>query len=81
VKFPDWDPSGKTGTGISGTDMSNQNRMQQLSGFQWNRRFLFSEKSSSLPKPHLWYSTEDVIKALKLFLDAGKELSGSHTYR
>ncbi|TMW96592.1 hypothetical protein EJD97_007133 [Solanum chilense] len=81
VKFPDWDPSGKTETGISGTDMSNQNGMQQLAGFQWNRRFLFSERSSSLPKPHLWYSTEDVIKALKLFLDAGKELSGSLTYR
>ncbi|MCD7469209.1 hypothetical protein HAX54_008065 [Datura stramonium] len=81
VKFPDWDPSGKTETDISGTDISNQNGMQKLAGFQWNRRFLFFEKSSSLPKPHLWYSTEDVIKALKLFLDAGKELSGSLTYR
>ncbi|KAJ8573583.1 hypothetical protein K7X08_010094 [Anisodus acutangulus] len=81
VKFPDWDPSGKTGTDISRTDISNQNGMQKLAGFQWNRRFLFSDKSSSLPKPHLWYSTEDVIKALKLFLDAGKELSGSLTYR
>ncbi|XP_060217343.1 alpha-N-acetylglucosaminidase isoform X2 [Lycium barbarum] len=81
VKFPDWDPSGKTGTDISGTDISSQNGMQKLAGFQWNRRFLFSEKGSSLPKPHLWYSTEDVIKALKLFLAAGKELSGSLTYR
>ncbi|PHU30481.1 hypothetical protein BC332_02574 [Capsicum chinense] len=81
VKFPDWDPSGKTGTDISGTDVSNQNGMQKLAGFQWNRRFLFSDKSSSLPKPHLWYSTEDVNKALKLFLNAGKELSGSLTYR
>lgn len=81
VKFPDWDPSGKTETDISETDMSNQNGMQKLEGIQWNRRFLFFEKSSSLPKPHLWYSTEDVIKALKLFLDAGKDLSGSLTYR
>ncbi|XP_070043003.1 alpha-N-acetylglucosaminidase [Nicotiana tomentosiformis] len=81
VEFPDWDPSGKTGTDISGTDSSSQNRMQKLAGFQLNRRFLFFEKSSSLPKPHLWYSTEDVIKALKLFIDAGKELSGSLTYR
>ncbi|OIT40585.1 PREDICTED: alpha-N-acetylglucosaminidase [Nicotiana attenuata] len=81
VEFPDWDPSGKTGTDISGPDSSSQNQMQKLAGFQWNRRFLFFEKSSSLPKPHLWYSTENVIKALRLFIDAGTELSGSLTYR
>nr|CAA77084.1 alpha-N-acetylglucosaminidase [Nicotiana tabacum] len=81
VEFPDWDPSGKTGTDISGTDSSSQNRMQKLAGFQWNRRFLFFEKSSSLPKPRLWYSTEDVFQALQLFIDALKKLSGSLTYR
>ncbi|XP_038680573.1 alpha-N-acetylglucosaminidase-like isoform X2 [Tripterygium wilfordii] len=32
-------------------------------------------------KPHLWYSTSDVIRALELFIMSGDKLSGSNTYR
>lgn len=45
------------------------------------RRFLFQDKSSGLPKAHLWYSTKEVVKALKLFLEAGEDLFRSLTYR
>ncbi|EPS59043.1 hypothetical protein M569_15767 [Genlisea aurea] len=31
--------------------------------------------------PHSWYNNEEAINALKLFLDAGKELDGIPTYR
>ncbi|KAK9125272.1 hypothetical protein Scep_014118 [Stephania cephalantha] len=44
-------------------------------------RFSFRETLSNLPHPHLWYSTEKVIYALQLFLDAGEEFAGSLTYR
>ncbi|KAL2478430.1 alpha-N-acetylglucosaminidase family/NAGLU family [Forsythia ovata] len=75
VKFPDWDPSLS-----SSFEMSEVNQMQKLVEIPRNRRFLFHEKSSPLPQPHLWY-TQDVLHALKLFLDAGNELAGSLTYR
>ncbi|KAL2461225.1 alpha-N-acetylglucosaminidase family/NAGLU family [Abeliophyllum distichum] len=76
VKFPDWDPSLS-----SRFEMSEVNQMQKLVEIPRNRRFLFHEKSSPLPQPHLWYNTQDVLRALKLFLDAGNELAGSLTYR
>lgn len=44
-------------------------------------RFSFRETKSNLPQPHLWYATEEVISALKLFLDAGEYLTKSATYR
>ncbi|KAG2671677.1 hypothetical protein I3760_13G007600 [Carya illinoinensis] len=40
-----------------------------------------SNVSDALPQAHLWYSTEKVINALRLFLDAGNNLAGSITYR
>lgn len=49
--------------------------------YETKRRFLFEDESSGLPKAHLWYSTKEVIKALKLFLEAGDDLSRSLTYR
>ncbi|KAK2994470.1 hypothetical protein RJ640_008838 [Escallonia rubra] len=70
VKFPDWDPSLDT----------NSHRSKSNALYR-NRRFLFSERSSALPQPHQWYSTQDVIHALRLFLDARHNLSGSLTYR
>ncbi|KAL3537485.1 hypothetical protein ACH5RR_000851 [Cinchona calisaya] len=76
VKFPDWDPSSNTKS-----NMHPQNQMQKLVGIYRNRRFMLHETSSPLPQPHLWYRTQDVIGALKLFLDAGSELTGSLTYR
>ncbi|KAK3031104.1 hypothetical protein RJ639_036844 [Escallonia herrerae] len=70
VKFPDWDPSLDT----------NSHRSKSNALYR-NRRFFFSERSSALPQPHQWYSTQDVIDALRLFLDARHNLSGSLTYR
>lgn len=76
VKFPDWDPSVNSGSGIP-----EQNQMQQLSTLPFTRRYLFQESSSDLPQSHLWYSTQDVVNALRLFLDAREDLAGSLTYR
>ncbi|KAL5827350.1 hypothetical protein ACOSQ3_019193 [Xanthoceras sorbifolium] len=74
VKLPDWDPSPNSVSGVS-----KQNHLPlTLPG---PRRFLFQDTSSSLPQAHLWYSTEEVVNALKLFLDAGNDLAGSATYR
>ncbi|KAF3437335.1 hypothetical protein FNV43_RR20088 [Rhamnella rubrinervis] len=76
VKFPDWDPQQNHGANIS-----KQNRMQMLSKLGGKGRFLLGETSSDLPKAHLWYSTQEVINSLKLFIDAGNDLGGSLTYR
>ncbi|KAK3038800.1 hypothetical protein RJ639_027387, partial [Escallonia herrerae] len=70
VKFPDWDPSLDT----------NSHRSKSNALYR-NRRFFFSERSSALPQPHQWYSTQDAIDALRLFLEARHNLSGSLTYR
>ena len=72
VKLPDWDPK---------SNISIHNRMQMLMRIDGKRRFLLQETSSDLPQAHLWYSTQEVIKALKLFIDAGSEFAGSLTYR
>ncbi|KAK9283852.1 hypothetical protein L1049_012106 [Liquidambar formosana] len=76
VKFPDWDPSPNPRS-----DVSEENQMQKLVTLPSNRRFLFQDTSSDLPQSHLWYSTQEVINALRLFLDAGNDLAGSLTYR
>ncbi|KAM3733923.1 hypothetical protein ACB098_11G174400 [Castanea mollissima] len=39
-----------------------------------------SNTSSPLPQAHLWYSTQKVIKALRLLIDAGNNFAGSVTY-
>ncbi|XP_020277240.1 alpha-N-acetylglucosaminidase-like isoform X2 [Asparagus officinalis] len=36
---------------------------------------------NSFDKPHLWYSTSDVLYALELFLENGDEISDSNTFR
>ncbi|XP_052194227.1 alpha-N-acetylglucosaminidase [Diospyros lotus] len=76
VELPDWDPSAPTSSNIS-----REHLKQNLIPLHRNGRFLFSERSSSLPQAHLWYSTQDVINALRLFLEAGTSLTGSLTYR
>ncbi|XP_030493952.2 alpha-N-acetylglucosaminidase [Cannabis sativa] len=76
VKFPDWDPQPKQRSNIS-----RHNRMEMISRTDGKRRFLLEETSSDLPKAHLWYSTQEVINALKLFIDNGSEFAGSLTYR
>ncbi|KAL6288553.1 hypothetical protein ACE6H2_006063 [Prunus campanulata] len=76
VKFPDWDPSSNP---IS--NVTKQNQMQMLSVLDRKRRVLLQETSAHLPQAHLWYSTQEVVNALRLFLDGGNDLSGSLTYR
>lgn len=76
VKFPDWNPSIN-----SGSRTSKLNSMHTYRSRTRSRRFSFQEHSSDLPKAHLWYSTHEVVNALKLFLAAGNDLAGSLTYR
>lgn len=76
VQFPDWDPQQNHRANIS-----KQNRMQMLSKLGGKRRFLLGEMNSDLPKAHLWYSTQEVVNSLKLFINAGNDLAGSLTYR
>ncbi|XVF54187.1 hypothetical protein PTKIN_Ptkin05aG0160700 [Pterospermum kingtungense] len=45
-----------------------------------SRRAILREKTNEYDQPHLWYSTSEVIKALKLFIAGGDELSTSKTY-
>ncbi|XP_027340103.1 alpha-N-acetylglucosaminidase isoform X2 [Abrus precatorius] len=75
VMFPDWDPSTNFETGVS----NHQRKIYSFpSGY---RRYLFQETVSHMPQAHLWYPSEDVIKALQLFQAGGKNLVGSLTYR
>ncbi|MQL72419.1 hypothetical protein Taro_004759 [Colocasia esculenta] len=46
-----------------------------------HNRFSLRETATTTQSPHLWYSPEEVLKALKLFLDSGDKLEGSLTYR
>ncbi|XP_068658586.1 alpha-N-acetylglucosaminidase [Aristolochia californica] len=75
VQFPDLDPSSVSGFDFARVQKPNSSLRDGA------KRFFFRETSSDIPQPHLWYSTDQVIQALKLFLDAGDDLSGSHTYR
>lgn len=75
VKFPDWDPSLHSGSAIS-----KQDQMHALHALPGPRRFL-SEENSDMPQAHLWYSNQELIKGLKLFLNAGNALAGCATYR
>nr|XP_048329041.1 alpha-N-acetylglucosaminidase-like [Ziziphus jujuba var. spinosa] len=45
------------------------------------QRLVIKEITESFDQPHLWYSTADVVHALKLFIASGDELSQSNTYR
>ncbi|KAJ4972122.1 hypothetical protein NE237_005221 [Protea cynaroides] len=74
VEFPDWDPSARPGLSMS-------KKGKVLLALDRTRVFSFIEMINSLPQPHLWYSTEEVIHALHLFLKAGNDLAGSLTYR
>ncbi|CAL0308657.1 unnamed protein product [Lupinus luteus] len=75
VMFPDWDPSTNFKSGIP----NHQNKIEFLP--PGSRRYLFQETPSEMPKVHLWYSPDDVIKALQLLLAGGKNFAGSLTYR
>ncbi|KAF9586960.1 hypothetical protein IFM89_039832 [Coptis chinensis] len=76
VKLPDWDPSL-----YFHSIMSKGSRIGNLFEQDNTKRFFLRETTSDLPQPHLWYSNEEAIIALQLFLDAGNYLAGSLTYR
>lgn len=40
-----------------------------------------SLREATFDQPHLWYPTSEVIRALKLFIAGGDQLSSSNTYR
>lgn len=42
---------------------------------------VLQEVTDSFDRPHLWYSTSEVIHALELFIASGDELSESSAYR
>ncbi|XP_028781748.1 alpha-N-acetylglucosaminidase-like isoform X2 [Neltuma alba] len=44
-------------------------------------RPVIREVTDSYDRPHLWYSTSEVIRSLKLFISSGDKLSSSSTYR
>ncbi|EMS50400.1 hypothetical protein TRIUR3_11279 [Triticum urartu] len=71
VEFPDISPSSFS---------SQYSKRKIISHVRKHPRFL-GEVSASLPQPHLWYSTEEAVKSLELFLKAGNGLSESLTYR
>lgn len=75
VELPDYSPHMKS------PEISREGQMMKISSHKHNHRLSYRETSSNLPQPHLWYSTKEVIKALKLFLDAGNQLKGSTTFR
>ncbi|KAM3260456.1 hypothetical protein ACQJBY_051614 [Aegilops geniculata] len=71
VEFPDISPSSFS---------SQYSKRRIISLVRKHPRFL-GEVSANLPQPHLWYSTEEAVKSLELFLKAGNGLSESLTYR
>ncbi|KAH0704579.1 hypothetical protein KY285_018857 [Solanum tuberosum] len=75
VSFPDVDPNS-----IS-TLQTVLNDVHEQYGKRYLRRAILEEPNDSYDKPHLWYSTSEVIHALKLFLESGNQLSDSSTYR
>ncbi|KAK4264283.1 hypothetical protein QN277_025485 [Acacia crassicarpa] len=70
VAFPDVDPS----------LISVQQEWSHHHG-KLESRTAVKEVTESYDRPHLWYSTSEVIRSLKLFISNGDELSRSSTYR
>jgi alpha-N-acetylglucosaminidase len=78
VAFPDVEPS----------IILNEEKLHKTSGTnsflvqQLSEKNLQDEISDvTYEKPHLWYSTADVINALQTFLDNGEEVSDIPTFR
>ncbi|KAI4303870.1 hypothetical protein MLD38_039456 [Melastoma candidum] len=71
VAFPDVDPSA-----ISFLQLKYQH-----GGKLFSHRAVSEDDSNLFDQPHLWYSTTEVIRALKLFLVSGEYLQGSSCYR
>lgn len=69
VAFPDVDPSS-----ISVLPEGSDQHGKLGSSIESLRDAMFD-------RPHLWYPTSEVIRALKLFIGGGDQLSHSNTYR
>lgn len=76
VAFPDVDPSV-----ILISDASNDVNEHNFSRHLSEKALLLRGATNEFDKPHLWYSTADVIYALELFLANGDEVSDSDTFR
>lgn len=70
VAFPDVDPS----------LLSVEHKHSRPYGKPFSRAII-KEITDSFDRPHLWYSTAEVIYALELFISSGDQLSKSSTYR
>lgn len=73
MAFPDVDPSFIA--------RPPQGYYQNEKSLVSRRAELLEEVTDSFERPHLWYSTSEVVHALELFIASGDELSGSNTYR
>lgn len=71
VAFPDVDPF----------FISIAHKRVHHNGKPLSRSALMKSQTDSYDHPHLWYSTAEVIQALKLFIASGDELSASNTFR
>lgn len=71
VAFPDVDPSSILEL-PEGSDRDRYRNFNSSVG---------SLLHATFDRPHLWYSTSEVIRALKLFIAGSDQLSGSNTYR
>ncbi|CAJ1975204.1 unnamed protein product [Sphenostylis stenocarpa] len=69
VAFPDVDPS------LISVQHDRSHHYDKPSGT------IIKEITDQFDRPHLWYSTSEVIYALELFITSGDELSRSNTYR
>nr|XP_043616977.1 alpha-N-acetylglucosaminidase-like [Erigeron canadensis] len=74
VAFPDIDPSF-----LSKPQMHGRRYLKSKNSLL--KRFSLKDDDEAFDKPHLWYSTPEVIRALELFIEGGNEVSGSKTYR
>ncbi|XP_072975056.1 alpha-N-acetylglucosaminidase [Typha angustifolia] len=74
VEFPDTSP-------FVNSFKPSKRQIRDLPIVENKFRISLRETSSDLPHPHIWYSTEEVINALQLFLSAGNDLPETSTYR
>nr|GEX82242.1 RNA-directed DNA polymerase, eukaryota [Tanacetum cinerariifolium] len=74
VAFRDVDPSFLLKPQLYG-------RRYLISANHFSNRNSLKDEDEAFDKPHLWYSTSEVIYVLELFIEGGNELSKSSTYR
>ena len=75
MAFPDVDPYSIAIPQVTISRRYQDNRIRFLS------RTVREELTDSFSKPHLWYSTSEVIEALELFLSSGDEVPETSIYR